>query len=166
MMLFNIINFYSGFWVWHEYLIQKIFNRLVDLPIITRLSLINFFINKLSCLSLKRWLPGNDFTNKNTKAPDINLIWISNTSNNFRGSESRCPTNCKRFLSKLLEMLGKSIIYKSNMSPFLHRQNNIFWLQISIDNIIEMQIFQNNQSFSCIKLHIHLNLFVHFIDLI
>jgi hypothetical protein len=29
-----------------------------------------------------------------------------------------------------------------------------------------MQIFQNNQSFSRIKLHVHLNLFVHFIDLI
>ena len=137
-MLFNIFNFYSDFWIWNEYFIQKISYRLINLSIIIRLSQINFFVYLLSGFSLKRWLPRNDFTNKNSKAPYINLVWISNTSNNLRSNVSRCTTNCKCFLSKMFQLSSKSIIHKSNMSSFLHGQNYIFWLQISKDNIIEM----------------------------
>ena len=143
-MLFNIVNFNSWFWVWNKYFIQKISYWLVDLPIIIRLSQINFFVNKLCRLRLKRRLPWYDFTNKNTKTPNINLKRVSYTSYYFRGNVSRRPTNCKSFLSNVFEMPGKSIVNKPDMTSFLHRQNNIFRFKISINDIIKMQIFQNN----------------------
>ena len=143
-MLFYIVNFNSWFWVWNKYFIQKISYWLVDLPIIIRLSQINFFVNKLCRLRLKRRLPWYDFTNKNTKTPNINLKRVSYTSYYFRGNVSRCPTNCESLLTKVFEMPGKSIVNKPDMTSFLHRQNNIFRFKISINDIIKMQIFQNN----------------------
>jgi hypothetical protein len=128
VMLFYFIDFYSLFWIWNKYIIQKISNWLVDLPIIIGLTQINFFVDKLRSIRLKRRLSWNDFTNQNTKTPNINLIWISDSSYNFRSNVSRRPTNCVSFLSKVLEMPGKSIIYKPYMSPFLHWQNNVFGL--------------------------------------
>lgn len=102
LMFFYIIKFNSNFWVWNKYLIKKISYCLINLSIINRLGLIYFFINKLSCFSLKWRLSSNYLTNKNSKAPNINLIRVSLSSNYFRSYIGRCSANSKCFILSII----------------------------------------------------------------
>lgn len=95
------------------------------------------------------WEADNHLISENTKSPPIYLEGMTLFFKNLRGKIFRCTTE-RVSLLVLLKNLCKSKICQTNESIFLHQ--DIFWLQVSIDNLLIMKMTEGESYAQTIKL--------------
>ena len=139
----------------------------------------DFFINLYRLVCEKGRIAGGHFEHKNSKSPPVNSFIISLWENDFRSKVLRCPTQCPRatfhtlskskvcnlVLAKKWNQLVNSECWTLSNRTGGHKSQRamtyfqvalaidqqIFWLQISINQIEIMEIFEDKDYLGRIK---------------
>lgn len=79
----------------------------------------------------------NELADQNTKRPDVDSEVMTAVSQDFWRQVDRGPAVSKSSLV-LLKLLGMAKIHELDVALALHRQHDVLWLQITVDNHIMM----------------------------
>ena len=154
-MFFDIVKRNSLSWIRNEDLGEKISEDWAHCFCVCGLTLRYFFINSFWIVSSKWRCARNYLHHQDTKAPNIDFgPMLIASSQNLRSDICWSSTICIGPTVLTFQLLGKTEINEFDMTPLQHRDNDVFWLEIPVKNIVWVQILQSQQHLCSIIRHI------------
>ena len=166
LMLLYLLQGQSELWVGNEYLAQKVSHLVGHKLVVLRLAELHFLVDPLGRVSVEWGLSGDNFYHEDSEAPDINFVAMTVVpSQDLWSDVSGCPAISEGLLVDFLESFGKAKVYELDVAPLCHGNDYVFGLQVSVNDIVVVEVLETVKHLCCVVNHSLLDSLVILSDL-